>query len=405
MPTIAHSPASAHLLDVTRTVRRAGLRPTGIDRIERAYIDQLIDDPAPLFGLVRTKLGFLLLDKAGCERLLTHCDKPIWKKSDVISWVSRSGGVERAITESGLRKIALERALPAGLTKMLGRHLPPGAWYLNVGQSQFNDRVIHALRQCEGVRIGVYVHDTIPLDWPEFQTPTSRQAFKGFFAKVDHHADLVLCNSQDTRSHILNHANELTPDRVNVLVPGMPDIRAGIPPDGPWTGAPYFLAIGTIEPRKNIGFLLDVWDGLTGDDAPHLILCGRRGWMNEDVFARLDQGPPRVHELSELNDETMWGLLKNSNGLLFPSLAEGFGYPALEAERLKVPLICNPLPVFKEVLGDTPIYAGESDCYVWREEINKLAQRRRDRSGERYWDMSFESPTWQDHFNQLFTAL
>jgi glycosyltransferase involved in cell wall biosynthesis len=203
----------------------------------------------------------------------------------------------------------------------------------------------------------------------------------------------------------LNHANELTPDRVNVLVPGMPDIRAGIPPDGPWTGAPYFLAIGTIEPRKNIGFLLDVWDGLTGDDDPHLILCGRRGWMNEDVFARLDQSPPRVHELSELNDETMWGLLKNSNGLLFPSLAEGFGYPALEAERLKVPLICNPLPVFKEVLGDTPIYAGESDCYVWREEINKLAQRRRDRSGERYWDMSFESPTWQDHFNQLFTAL
>ena len=405
MQTIVRSPAAAHLLDVTRTVRRAGMRPTGIDRIERAYIDHLIDDPAPLFGLVRTKTGFLLLDKDGCSQLLLHCDQPLWTEIDVLSWVSGTSDRGRARTESGLRKIALDRALPSRLTKMLRRHLPAGTLYLNVGQSQFTDRVIHALRDCDAMRIAVYVHDTIPLDWPEFQTPKSRQAFAAFFAKVDHYADLVFCNSQDTRSHILRHARTLTADAVHVLLPGLPEIRVDPPPLGPWTGKPYFMAIGTIEPRKNIGFLLDIWESFIGDDDPHLILCGRRGWMNEDVFARLDRKPAHVHELPALSDEEMWGLLRDSNGLLFPTLAEGFGYPALEAVQLKVPLICNPLPVFKEVLGNAPIYVGESDCYLWRQEIEKLAQRRRDQSGERYGVMSLESPTWQEHFNQLFTSL
>lgn len=405
LPAIAHSPAAAHLLDVTRTVRRAAMRPTGIDRIERAYIDHLIADPAPLFGLVRTKLGFLLLDKAGCERLLAHCDKPLWTATDVVSWASRTKDTGRAIAESGLRKIARDRALPSRLTKMLKRHLPPGTVYLNVGQSQFNDRVIHALRACDDVRIGIYIHDTIPLDWPDFQTQKSRQAFKAFFAKVDHYADLVFCNSQNTRLRILHHAREMTADRVHVLLPGLPDIRVATPPKGPWTDKPYFMAIGTIEPRKNIGFLLDIWKDFASDDDPHLILCGRRGWMNEDVFARLNQNPANVHELPALADDAMWGLLRDSNGLLFPSLAEGFGYPALEAVQLNVPLICNPLPVFNEILGSTPIYAKESDCYLWRQEIKKLAQRRRDQSGERCRVMSLESPTWQEHFNQLFTSL
>lgn len=127
--------------------------------------------------------------------------------------------------------------------------------------------------------------------------------------------------------------------------------------------------------------------------------------MNEDVFNRLDQSPSNVHELPALSDQEMWGLLEQSNGLLFPSLAEGFGYPALEAIRLDVPLICNPLPVFKEVLGNSPIYADASDCYLWQQEIKKLAHRRRVRSGERYLVMSLETPTWQEHFNQLFTSL
>lgn len=405
MQTIANSPAAAHLLDVTRTVRRAGLQPTGIDRIEQAYIDYLIDDPVPLFGLVRTKMGFLLLDKRGCAALLDHCEKPVWTTTDLVSRLSRTADTTRAITESGLRKIALDRSVPLRLSKMIRRHIPKGTVYLNVGQTNFNDLVVYAVRCIEDLKIGIYVHDTIPLDWPTLQTARSRMKFKRFFKRMDRHADLVVCNSQDTKADVLKHARHLDADRVQVVLPGLPEMRVGQAPDGPWTDKPYFMAIGTIEPRKNIGFLLDLWADYAGPDDPHLILCGRRGWMNEDVFERLDQKPANVHEIPDLPDEKMWALLKDSNGLLFPSIAEGFGYPAIEAAHLKVPLICNPLSVFKEVLGHSPIYAAESDCYAWKNEISKLVQRRRDVSGEQNGFVSLETLTWQEHFNQLFTAL
>lgn len=405
MQTIANSPAAAHLLDVTRTVSRARQRPTGIDRIERAYIDHLIQDPAPLFGLVRTKLGFLLLDKDGCAALRAHCDTPIWQSADLISKVFRKADAARGRTESGLRGIALDRAIPSRLTKMLKRHLPDGAVYLNVGQINFNDRIIHALRACNTARNVIYLHDTIPLDWPDMQTQKSRLAFKRFFARVDRHADTVLCNSQDTRSRILDRATQLSQENVHILLPGLPDMRVGTAPSGPWEDRPYFVAIGTIEPRKNIGFLLDLWSDFSGPNDPHLILCGRRGWLNADVFERLDRRPPNVHELPDRDDAAMWALLQRSSGLLFPSLAEGFGYPAMEAAQLGVPLICNPLPVFKELLGDYPIYADESDCYVWRNKIEQLAQRRWEQSGEHIGSGSFSAPTWQAHFNKLFTLL
>lgn len=402
---IASSPASAHLLDVTRTVRRAGMRPTGIDRIERAYLNQLIADPAPLFGLVRTKLGYLLLDKQGCAALQSHCDQPIWDKADLLSKLSQKNDPDRSKTESGLRKIAQDRSIPSRLTKMLERHMPRGAVYFNIGQANFNDQIVHALRACADLRIVVYVHDTIPLDWPKMQTQKSRLAFGRFFDRVDRHANLVLCNSHDTKSHVLKHARHLSEDTVKVILPGLPEMQIGTAPTGPWDGKPYVMAIGTLEPRKNIGFLLDVWDMFSGPDDPHLILCGRRGWLNDDVFARLDKAPPNVHELSSLEDAAMWALLDNSCGLLFPSIAEGFGYPALEAAQLGVPLICNPLPVFKELLGEYPIYADESDCYAWNTIIGQLTQRRWAQSGEQTKAEPFKAPTWQKHFNKLFTEI
>ncbi|WP_245819008.1 glycosyltransferase [Marivita hallyeonensis] len=354
---------------------------------------------------MRTKLGYLLLDKKGCAALLAHCDTPKWQNADLLSKLSGSSDTPRAATESGLRKIAVDRATAARLRPLLQRHLPSGAVYLNVGQTNFNDRLIHALRACDTLRIAVYLHDTIPLDWPDLQTQKSRLKFKRLFDRVDRHADLVLCNSQDTKMTALRHARGLTEDKVHVIWPGLPEIDPGHPPKGPWTDKPYFMAIGTIEPRKNIGFLLDMWEDFREPDSPHLLICGRRGWLSEDVFARLDNQPGHVHELPDLPDPAMWALLKNSCGLLFPSIVEGFGYPAMEAAHLGVPVICNALPSVKEVLDDYPIYADSSDSYLWMHNIKQLAQGRRGQSGEQLSTEVVETPDWQAHFNRLFTIL
>ena len=405
LQTTRNNPPTAHLLDLTRTARRAGLRPTGIDRIEHAYLREFLTCDTRLFGIVRTRIGYLLLDRSGCERLLNHCERAIWTEADLLSRMTRRAAPSIAVTESGLRRSALDRSTPIRLRHMLTKHMPQGAVYFNLGQTNYNDRMIHALRACDDLRTVVYLHDTIPLDWPDTQTQSSCLKFKRFFEKADHHADIVLCNSGQTADRIAAHATHLDKASIHVLSPGLPDMTLGIAPTGPWTDKPYFLAIGTIEPRKQIGFLLDLWDGFAGPNAPHLLICGRRGWLSEDVFTRLDQKPENVHELSDLPDDAMWALLKGSNGLLFPSIAEGFGYPAIEAAHLNVPLICNPLPVFREILGNYPIYAAESDRYVWTNKIEQLAQRRRGQSGEQSRAGGFTAPLWQDHFQRLFTLL
>ncbi|MCK0150181.1 glycosyltransferase [Marivita sp. S6314] len=392
-------------MDVTRTVSRAQKRATGIDRIERAYLEHLIACDTPLFGLVRTKLGFLLLDKDGCAALLRHVVDPFWTQVDLISRWGRRTDQPRAITETGLRRMALDRSTPLRLKRMLKRHLPPGAVYLNVGQTNFNDRVIHATKGIEGARIVTYVHDTIPLDWPDTQTQKSRLRFKRFLNCVDRFSDIVLCNSSVTKTDILQHVHQKWDTDIHVLLPGLHDMPLGNAPVGPWTDRPYFITIGTIEPRKQIGFLLDLWSDFDGDQDPHLLICGQRGWMSDAIFERLDQHPRNVHELNDLSDPDMWALLSQSNGLLFPSLAEGFGYPAFEAAKLDIPVLCSPLPVFKELLKDYPIYAGESDRYSWRNNIEQLAQRRRGQGGEQNRQGAVHVPGWQAHFNQLFTLL
>lgn len=404
MPTTANSPAPAHLLDLTRTVSRAGARATGVDRVERGYIAHLAACETPLFGLVRTRLGFLLLDREGCLKLQAHCETPVWSGSDILSRLTRRRESDRGVAESGMRKLALGRCVPSRLGRLLSTHLPAGSVYFNVGQTNLNDAVIHGVKAAN-MRLVPYVHDTIPLDWPQTQTSKARHRFRLFVTQVERHAELVLCNSEDTRTHLLRHAPSLDPDKIHVIHPGLPEMRIGTAPKGPWSDHPCFVAVGTIEPRKNIGFLLDLWEGLEKPDDPKLILCGRRGWMCDEVMDRIGRGMPNVYHLPDLPDPELWALMASSAGLLFPSVAEGFGYPAVEAARLGIPIICSRLDSVHEVLGEYPIYASVSDRYRWLNKVEQLAQRRRVRSGEQKRPEISEGPLWGNHFNKLFTIL
>jgi glycosyltransferase involved in cell wall biosynthesis len=165
--------------------------------------------------------------------------------------------------------------------------------------------------------------------------------------------------------------------------------------------------VGTIEPRKNHGFLLDVWAALVRDGAgpmPQLLICGTRGWLNAEVFARLDGDPMMgrdVFEVSGLDDAQLALVMTGARALLFPSRAEGFGLPAAEAVAMGVPAICNDLPVYREILGDNPVYAGVDDIYPWHKKITDIVAdgeaRRNCKAGG--------VPTWDGHFNTVLKKL
>ncbi|WP_319825248.1 glycosyltransferase family 1 protein [Thalassovita sp.] len=398
-------PPPARLLDVTRLLRRTGRQPTGVDRVELAYLRELIQPPVPLFGLARTRLGYVLLDGTGLDAFRDRVEGRIpWGTPDRLSRVQRRMEPMQRQAESDLRRLAIARCLPAGLGRMLRRHLPPGFAYLNVGHSNVTDRVLSAVKHLARGRVAVLLHDAIPLDFPDLQRPQTAPAFRNMLRRVRAYADLVICNSQQTHQDVTRHMTDWgnPPDCV-VAHLGVDPVQPRQPtmPERFQWDEPFFVTVGTIEPRKNHELLLDIWQELAArPDCPQLVICGARGWLNENLFKRLDRRPPHVFEVPGLTDQEVAWLLQRSCGLLFPSIAEGYGLPPIEAAALRVPVICNDLRVYREVLGDIPVYAGIEDRYLWKNNIWGLMHPEQ-ADGQAAMPPRFDPPTWTQHFNAV----
>ncbi|MDE3238638.1 MAG: glycosyltransferase family 4 protein [Paracoccaceae bacterium] len=317
----------------------------------------------------------------------------------------------RARAESDLRRFCIGRARPAWLARLLRRHLPVGTAYLNVGHSNLSPLVLDAVGRLPGRQITVMVHDTIPLDHPDLSRPDIPERFAGQLKRVGAMADLVIYNSAQSQRDAERHFRGWgpVPDGVvaalGVEVP-RPDPAAL--PAGLDLARPYFVTLGTIEPRKNLGFLLDLWEAMATDPPPQglprLFIVGRRGWAGQALFDRLDALPKggAVQVLGGLPDGATAALLQGAAGLLFPSLAEGYGLPPLEAAALGVPVVCNDLPIYRETLGDSAVYAPITESYSWRKEIiNLLAAYPDATQGNRRAGLTV--PTWADHFGRVLT--
>ena len=99
-------------------------------------------------------------------------------------------------------------------------------------------------------------------------------------------------------------------------------------------------------------------------------------------------------------------LLAGARALLFPSVDEGYGFPPLEALALGTPAVCAPLEVFRETLGDVPVYAEADDMYQWLSIVRALAGGDRSAGADiarRARDLVL--PTWSDHVNRVLTTI
>jgi glycosyltransferase involved in cell wall biosynthesis len=141
---------------------------------------------------------------------------------------------------------------------------------------------------------------------------------------------------------------------------------------------PYFVAVGTIEPRKNHLLLLNAWREMAQGvgPTPRLVIVGERGWENEQVVDMLERCPgiaDRVWETHGRSDAGLRRLIANARGLLAPSFAEGFGLPLIEALGLGAPTVASDIPIFHEVAGEAAIFRSPIDGVGWREAILALA--------------------------------
>lgn len=392
----------ARLLDLTRSVSRLGRGPmTGIDRVEAAWTAELLRQNEPALALIRTGAGFLLLDRAGMAALFT-ASLPV--RADLLARLAHRRQPLWARAETLARGLAVARCSRFGLARMLRRWCPVGGNYLNLGHANLAPRTLRQVRRA-GLTVTVLIHDTIPLDHPALVRAGSTDAFRRKLAAVAHNADRVVHLTTATRRVTEGHftqAGRVPPGCTAPLgvTPARPDPAAL--PAGLNLSRPYFVALGTIEPRKNIGLLLDVWQALRVP--PRLLLIGARGWAGADLLARLDALPPggAITEMSGLSDGAVAALLAGARALLFPSLAEGFGLPPLEAAALGVPVLALKLPVIHEILGDYPVYLNDSNRYSWATKIEELVQAT-EQSGQT--DVRIVLPTWETHFNTVLNPV
>ena len=385
------------LLDISRTLSRAPYPyPTGIDRVERAYIEHFLTSDSPVWFLSRVFKGYVLLDRTAMQAvwpMITGAAS--WQKKDLIARLfshKLPDITNRA--EATLRRAARATCLRPGLAKMLEKHLGPGFTYLNIGHTNRTAGLWQAITAADaGLKLAM-VHDVIPLDFPEFTRPDTRSRFGSELKSTAKACDALIYNSQDTARQATYWLEKwgLSPDALPILL-GVGPLPA--PKPAPLADPAEFVILGTIEPRKNHQLLLDIWPGIPA----HLHIIGQRGWQNKAVFDQLDSNPligETIFENNWLDDAALAHRLSSARALLFPSFAEGFGYPLIEALQMGLPVICADLPCFREIAGDLPTYIPVDDKAGWRAAILAAAGTPREKIPK---NVGF--PTWDQHFAKL----
>lgn len=388
--------ANARLLDLTRLISRVGRGPmTGVDRVEFAYLRHMLGDTIPLYSLVRTTLGYAVLCPDGTRAIYDRLrGATAWGGPDIWARLRGRRASLRHAAEADVRRHSIGRARKGRLVRLVSRTVPEGASYFNVGHSNLSDEVFGAMTGASNVLL----HDVIPLDYPEYQRPETVKAFEAKLYKIGKRADRVIYNSQYSRDRAEEYFSAWggAPDGIvahlGIEVPVVGEHKIPTP-------RPYFVTLGTIEPRKNHALLLDVWRDMAGVADLHIV--GRRGWQNTDVFNRLDAGLDGVFEWNDLCDEEVGALIQGAAGFLFPSFVEGYGLPPAEAILLQTPVICAELDVYHEFLGHSPVYLDPNDSYPWLETIRGMVAQ----SGEtgKQNDAMTTLPTWDAHFNQVLS--
>jgi glycosyltransferase involved in cell wall biosynthesis len=156
----------------------------------------------------------------------------------------------------------------------------------------------------------------------------------------------------------------VTPPPVGALAPLRQ--RLGLPER-------YLVHVGTLQPRKNIARLVQAYTQLRsalGEDAPGLVLAGGKGWLYDPSWA---EGVAGVTLTGYVSDEEKGALLRGALGLVFPSLYEGFGFPAVEAMGLGVPVLAANSSSLPELTGEHAVLVNPLDVQDIADGLMRLA--------------------------------
>jgi glycosyltransferase involved in cell wall biosynthesis len=208
----------------------------------------------------------------------------------------------------------------------------------------------------------VTLHDLIIQTYYDPRTlPLRQQIFSGWNLRRAIKAEAVVAVSEYGRDQIVDYFN-CPADRIHVI-PNSIDFPPNSDPEvlRRWgVAAPYLLFAGSYEPRKNLTGALEAFASLVGDGLPHQLVAvvERESGHSPGIRPLIERLGlvDRVRLVDSLPESDLRALYTQAEALFFPSFAEGFGYPPLQAAACGLPAVVSDLPPLRETLGTWPVF-------------------------------------------------
>lgn len=276
-----------------------------------------------------------------------------------------------------------------------------------------NERVLDEISG--GRELSVIVYDIIPILHPECVVDAYQQKFVRWLDNVLKYASQCICISKSVADDLIAYYKHKNIKRENSLeihymhlgfdIPKLEEsVRKNIA-DFVNRGM-TFLIVGTVEIRKNHHLLLRSFKRVCQelpDKQIQLLIVGKDGWKNED-FKKMYDSDKLIHErclwVKDASDGEVQWAYNHCVALVYPTRAEGFGLPLVEAAHFGLPILCSDIPIFHEVVGDNADYFAVNDEYALQEALIKWIQ------SELHPDSRFvKTYTWKECATELLDTM
>ena len=217
-----------------------------------------------------------------------------------------------------------------------------------------------------GGHVAAVLYDLIPFSHPETVADITRIAHTSWWSAAPLHLDSIICISQAVRKEFLlwqktqKFERQIPEERVGYFYLGA-DLRTNDPVVTVLTETtPYYLIVGSLEPRKNHALALEAFQALWDEGYKvRLVIVGGYGWKSDAFLDRIynhSEYNTNLFLIRDATDRDLSILYAKADGVIVPSIAEGFGLPIVEALQKKAKVFCSDIPIFREVAGINAIY-------------------------------------------------
>lgn len=230
------------------------------------------------------------------------------------------------------------------------------------------------------VPLVVTIFDALPWRHPEWLTRANVASHRLVVRRGVRRADAVITSSLHARGEI-SDAYGIEPERIHVVPLGVDEVftpgqaqedvltRLGV------TGQ-FVLAVGTLQPRKNIEAVVSAFEQLVADGVDlRLVIAGGAGWGEQQIAERIRRSPAgdRVVMTGHVTEAQLLTLYRGTLCFVFPSRYEGFGLPVLEAMAAGAPVVCSDRTSLPEVAGDAAMLVSPDDAEALERSIGYVA--------------------------------